>query len=326
MNHAIRCPYCSAFSRVTASDLGSAVACPTCGEAFTANPVEPPAPPRIAPHPQHKPRPSTPVHPEEFHDPHSPHAPDPNGPTPVLIGLALLPWLIPCVWMVGPLLSGREPLFTLAAPTAIAVGLTGLGLGVSFASGWSHATRVKGILTLFLLGCFASGFLYFLKKEWLESMRRSLRRSPTEWRQFDPPGREYRVRMPSPVDRTTTPIPDWPLSAYAFIEPHVAAPDLFLVAHGRPVAVGDADDWYEAVRQTAATRGDLLAERAVKLPGAPGEAGREFEIGLRDGVTNRIIRVYFREGIAYYLAAEGPFWRPDTPDVKKFLDSFEILR
>lgn len=231
---------------------------------------------------------------------------------------------------MGPLLTGREPLFTLAAPTALAVGLSGLGIGVSFAAGWSHATRVKGLLALFLLGCFAAGFLYFLKKEWLESARKSFRRSSVEWQQFDPPGREYRVRMPSPVERATTPIPDWPLTAFTFVEPHVAAPDLFLVAHGQPnpdADTGDdAEDWYDAVKQTASARGDLLAERTVKLPGIPGVSGREFEIGLRDGVTNRIIRVYFHRGIAYYLAAEGPFWRPDTPDVKKFLDSFEIQR
>ncbi|MCZ2343303.1 MAG: hypothetical protein LC104_16140 [Bacteroidales bacterium] len=330
MNHAVCCPHCAGLARVSTAHLGSVVGCPACGETFLAAQEEYLAPPVIRPQPRRGQTVVVPqsVSPEELHDPHQELLPDPDGPTPILIGLTLLPWLFPLVWLMGPLLFGREPLFTLAAPTALAVGLTGLGLGVSYAAGWSHTTRVKGLLALFLLGCFASGFLYFLKKEWLESVRKSFRRSSAEWQQFDPPGREYRVRMPSPVEHTDTPIPDWPLTAYAFVEPHVAAPDLFLVAHGRPNAdtADDAEDWYNAVKQTALARGDLLGERAVALRGAAGVVGREFEISLRDGVTNRIIRAYYHSGTAYYLAAEGPFWRPDSPDVKKFLDSFEIIR
>ena len=322
MNHAVRCPKCLGLSRVSGGDLGGAVACPHCGAAFRATVEE-----SIERRPAGNgatvtnPRPARPTATPVGAPPADRHIGipvGPGGPTPMLIGLAVLPWLIPLVWLAGPLLAGREPLFTLAIPTALAVGLTALGVGVCFAAGWTHGTRVKGVLALFLLGCFAAGFLYFLKKEWLEAARRSFSRAPAVWTDFRPPGQEYGVQMPAPVRQADTPVPDWPLSAYSFVEPHVGAPDVFVVAHGTPDPARP-DAWFAAVKAAAAARGDVLAEREIAAP-----PGREFEIALGDGVTNRIVRAYQTGDRVYYLAAEGPFWRPDTPDVQKFLDSFEI--
>ena len=323
MNHAVRCPKCSGLSRVGGGDLGGPVACPHCGEAFLASEEVPSQPPVPVLRPVRRPRrPAGPVaRPSEGR--HIGVPVGPTGPSPALIGLALLPWLIPLVWLAGPFLANREPLFTLAIPTALALGFSGLGLGVCYADGWTHGTRVKGVLVMFLLGCFSAGFLYFLKKEWLEAARRSVRRSDAEWADFDPPGKEYKVQMPAPVREAATPVPDWPLSAYSFVEPHVGAPDVFIVAHGS-TAPARNDAWFAAVREAATARGEVIVEREVAVPGAPGEPGREFEVGLADGVTNRVVRAYKVGGRVYYLAAEGPFWRSDTPDVRKFLDSFEI--
>ena len=300
------------------------VTCPACGQATFAQARELRLPPVVMPR---QPQRQVPVAPREtdLFSVQAETASDPETPTPLLFGLVLLPWLIPLIWFVGPWITGQEPLFTLAAPTALAVGLSGLGLGISYAANWSQTTRIKALLALFLLGCLAAGFLYFLKKEWLETMRKAVRRAPAEWRQFDPPGGEYRIRMPMPVRPTSTPIADWPLSAYRFVEPNAGAPDVFVVAHGdTPPGPARPDAWFNVVKSHAAKAGQLLAEREVIGRWNPEQPGREFEINLPDGVTNRIVRAYVARGRVFYLAAEGPFWRPDTPDVREFFDSFQI--
>ena len=320
----IRCEQCQAWLPVEPEDLGSWLICPACGLQTKAEGVTRRLPPVVMPRQSSSPRVDAWPDAESVAIAAEPLS-DSESPTPTLLGLVLLPWLIPLLWFFGPLLTGQEPLFTLAAPTALAVGLSGLGLGISYAANWSPITRIKALLALFLLGCLTAGFLYFLKKEWLEAMRKAVRRAPAEWRLFIPPGGEYRVRMPVPVRPTSTPIADWPLTAYRFVEPNVGAPDVFVVAHGDPPAgLPRPDAWFQVVKSHAEKAGQLHAEREVVGRWNPEQPGREFEINLPDGVTNRIIRAYVAGSRVFYLAAEGPFWRPDTPDVREFFDSFQV--
>src|SRR5690606_23747809 len=90
----------------------------------------------------------------------------PGGlPLSVMIGLALLPFAIPLVWLAAVLLSGRPPALSLATPAALALSAAVLCLAVVFTVDWSPATRLKGVLMLVGLAYFAGLSLFFLKKD-----------------------------------------------------------------------------------------------------------------------------------------------------------------
>src|SRR5262249_42094461 len=115
-----------------------------------------------------KPASETPAEPD--HDPHR----EAQGPLPtsVLIGLALLPFLIPIMWLIGPAILGEEPVLSVAAPIALAVSTSILCLAIIYTIDWTPTTRVKGVLTLVALSYFTGASLYFLKKEMVEQVKK----------------------------------------------------------------------------------------------------------------------------------------------------------
>src|SRR5207244_8668732 len=60
-----------------------------------------------------------------------PFADPPPGPSATVIGLALLPLGIPVLWLIAPQVVGREPLFSIALPLAIAAAAAGLAVGAA---------------------------------------------------------------------------------------------------------------------------------------------------------------------------------------------------
>lgn len=337
MPHAVRCPSCQNLSRVEDFDLDRSVACPHCGRPFTAvvdRPIARPVRPITPPQPVRPPPPEdilflgSPVSDEEFHP--DPPPPIREGLTTTLIGLALLAWVIPFFWLAAPILTGKEPIFTLAVPVAMAIALTGLGLGIGAAAKWSHSTRIKGIVMLILIGYGTASTLYFLKKEWVEAVRRTFGRGELEWREFHagtPPA--YKVRFPGEATKSdSSPLNGWKLEAYRFTDDRPGASDAFVSAHGNPppeLAQKADDDWFAAVKRELDAEGEVRSEREISQQNDV--IGREYVLGLPDGATSRVVRV-FRRGpnAAYYLAAEGAFFGPDAKDVRIFFDSFWVFK
>lgn len=316
MSRSVRCPFCRTKTPVKARDLGRTLTCPACAGMFA--PADDLASAKL---------PTAELLPPGHELPG-------DGLTPALLGLALLPFGIPLLWLLGPPLTGKVPIFSFAAPAALAVGLTGLGVGVGLAAGWGHAARVRGILALALVGYFTGGCLYFLKKEWAEAIRRDIGPGPVKWDKVTPPGTKFVVEMPGRAVKTEiSPLPGWPLTAYRYLPPGRQKADQWTigyeVAHGPPPAGLPDADWFTAARDAvlkSADGAELTAERAVKDTQV-GEArcdGREFRLTLADGATNRVVRVFRHRTrpLVYYLAVEGAFVPPDAEYVSKFFNSF----
>ncbi len=343
MIHAVRCPRCQNFARVGEDALGRTVACPSCGHLSAAA-----ADPSIAPGrdgPRRNPTLPTLARPNDAIPtvPRYDHTrfDEPADGTlvrrspPGVIGLALLPLGIPLAWLVVPLAGGREPIFSFAAPVALAAGLVGLGLGVGYAANWSAGTRVRGVLALVLVGYTVAGFLLFMKKEWAVAIRRHLPDS-REFRVFTEPKRAYRVSVPGvPQELPASPLPGWPLKAYRVtdgVDKNPAVRDTYEFAHGKAAdavklrTVDDAD-WFALAKQalTEATGGTVRTETEFKQDEKDEYPGREYVLDLPDGSTGRVVRVIrANKTRAFYLAVEGTFLSVDRPGVKKFFSSFVI--
>lgn len=313
MSVAVRCPNCGQFSRVADSALHREVACPSCRERFVAESEEPEVPTVF---------PSTRGEWDDIPD-------DPGerkGPANVLFGLALLPFVIPLLWILGPTLTGKEAIFTFALPMAIALASTGLCLGMVLVEDWSFGTRVKAILALVLVMHFFAGMLYFLKAEWVESLRKMVGRANEDrWIRFVAPDRKFAARVPGRMkEEDGSPIADWALKTFRTDAPEDTA--IFTIAHGRqPAELNEQPDdkFFEAakVKATEASGGTLVSERReVRLPGRP---GREFVFQMAEKNTRRIVRVYRIERFAFVAAVEGAFLTPDAGDVKTFFDHLE---
>lgn len=325
----VRCPGCRGASRVGPEAVGLLVVCPRCTDPFLAveeaTPVAPAAPPRTPPRPRDpdrdRPRrPRPPADPEPGPDPHDPHADERGGlPLSVMVGLALLPFAIPLVWLIAPLVAGRPPALSVAAPAALAVSAAALCLAVVFTVDWTPATRLKGVLVLLGLAYFAGLSLYFLRQEMVDRVGRAL---GPRWQVFQPPDKAYRVELPGrplPVPANEQVLPGWAVSAHrasrrrfdgAFTCTVGAGPD------ARPELAQDA--WFDAVGRVllAGRNGAMLpVPRGVK--GVPNLSGREWAVDPGQP-TGRTVRVYRANGVVYYLAAD-----PSDPDAAgRFFDSF----
>src|SRR5262249_19856974 len=144
----VRCPACRGQSRVEATALGLTVGCPRCGEPFVAleeaelvapGPRQLVGPRRlIDPLPAYADRPHGPADQSaaENQD-HDPHRNPPGGlPVSVLIGLALLPFAIPILWLIASVVVGQPPMLSPAAPVALAVAASILCLAVIYTVDW----------------------------------------------------------------------------------------------------------------------------------------------------------------------------------------------
>src|SRR5262245_27688869 len=140
----IRCPKCRAAARVGPEVVGRLVACPGCAVEFVAV-VEVAVVARpAAPRPEdrdpaerslrgkvgaRRPLPvAVPVDPDDGTAVVAELYPEQPGglPLSVMIGLALLPFMIPLVWLLAPAVVGWPPALTAAAPVALAVAASAL--------------------------------------------------------------------------------------------------------------------------------------------------------------------------------------------------------
>lgn len=340
MSVVVRCPECRGASRVAPAAVGQLVLCPRCHGPFLAveeaTPVarptrrpDPPPPVRQAP----RPRPRVePVAPPPSDAPAAP-PPDPHDrplegglPASVLIGLALLPFVIPLLWLIAPMVFAQPPALSMAAPAALALAASALSLAVIYTVDWTPATRVKGVLMLVGLAYFAGFSLYFLKKDMVDRVKRAF---DPAWNDFRPERGGYKVRMPGRPERSANQPLGEPLACS--LECHQATYDALARRVQYWVGVGKdpredrrPDAWFADVRRALEARGDgpVRDERPVELQ--DGTPGREWVLSLQEG-TNRVVRVYRANGRVYYLAAEAVELDRDDDDATKFLGSLTVL-
>lgn len=326
MDHATRCPHCDELSRVPASAIGQYVACPHCRRPFLPEEAELPAPAASPPRRDvpvvHPPRKKAAAEPGW----HESDAEPAGGPTNVLFGLALLPFVIPLLWILGPTLTGKEAVFTFALPMAIALSAAGLCFGIVLAADWSFATRVKSILAIVFVMHFLAALLYFMKAEWVEAIRKEMARGrDAPARQFSPPDKKYTVRVPGEMREDDQQLlKGWALKGFRSADRHDGP--TYLVAYGRPPAdLNDAKDetFFADARAKAleAIDGALVSERDVRLPNCP---GREFVMTLPDKNTKRVLQIFRNQRFALVAAVEGSFITPDASDVTAFFKSLDL--
>ena len=341
MPHAVRCPSCGGLSRVADDALGLAVACPHCG----AHSVAGPAPPVVIPRaPRNPTLPTIPtVSPRRKTEPE--FAPDQTEeraarrPVAGAVGLALLPLGIPLAWLVAPLLGLGRPIFSFAAPVALALGLVGLGLGVAHCYGWSVAARLRTVVVLVVVGYAIGLVLFLVNTEWAVAVRRNLPAPAGEpLVKFTALKGTYSVTVPGrPEQAPLSPITGWELDAYR-AGPRDDRRDTFLqlvyeFASGFPptdIRFEKAEAFYPAVRSALAesTGGEVTAKPFVEWKSEAG--GRytraDFAVALPDGARRRVVRVIHdeRRGGVFYLAVEGAFLPDDLREVRAFFRSLQI--
>lgn len=352
MGLVVRCPECRGKVGVDDAAQGHTVQCPRCDSTFVAvpeaalvstgrpkrNPTLPtrPQPPAKLESPQLPPLDETSLSTEADHDPHR-HPPG-GLPASVLIGLALLPFAIPVLWLIAPAVIGQPPMLSIAVPLSIAVSASILSLAVIYTIDWSPAVRVKGVLMLLGLAYFVSISLFFLKKEMVEWVKKTFDR--TEWVTFFAPNPQdgYTVMLPRfpKKDMNYQPIPGSQLECHTLSHSDAMGEFAFVIGAGSPPK-GDkdskpgTDSWFEHTMDSiiAESQGQLdpnQQTQKVKAPPAHDCCGREFGIKLGDDKTIRVVRVFVINGRVYYLSIEGNGLNGNDDIARKFFDSFYVGR
>ncbi len=334
----VRCAGCRQLSRVTADAVGLEVACPRCAAAFVARPEASPDDPPVvrtadpARVPVVRPRPKPPTAVVwELPEPAAPEV-ELTPPTGGLIALALLPFGIPLLWLLLSAAALREVVLSFAVPVAVAVGVSGLGFGLVHVNRWSVASRAKVMVALLLIAYLTAGFLFLVKKEWLQDLRRVFNRGDLGWKDFRAPETAthvgYIVKFPGrPITETDPPIPDWKWKAHRYAESNKPGVDVYLSAVGPiPTEIASAwsvdDVWFAAVGKAVRSAAADFKDDGETAVTAQGVNGREYSF-TGDG-RNRVVRVYRVGRQAVYLSVEGPHLTPDAVDVQFFLESLRV--
>ena len=354
----VRCTTCRGASQVERDAIGLTVQCPRCDATFIAieeaqavspsprtsrNPTLPllDHPRSRARRPEHSrrrrvrepERERAPVIDHQDHDPHR----EPAGslPASVLIGLALLPFAIPILWLVAPAVTGVQPAMTIATPLALALSASILCLAVIYTVDWTPATRIKGVLMLVCLAYFGALSLYFLKKDLVDKARHFIGKDDeVQWKQLQT--EDFAIIMPSPVEPVEEgdrPIQSIQLKYRAAECGQAILGEYRFVAGSGRVAAEDAkdpkpgtDEWFQQIVDESVRRsgGKLAFNGARSIQYRDFFPGREFEIMLPDNAGTRIVRLYLVRGHLYYLSAQGIVMNPNDSFGRTFFGSFQV--
>jgi hypothetical protein len=270
---------------------------------------------------------------EADHDPH--RLTTSSLPASVLVGLALLPFAIPILWLIVPPLFGQAPMLSVAVPIAIAISASILSLAVIYTIDWSPAVRIKGVLMLLGLAYFVSISLFFLKPEMVEWVKTTF--GDSAWVIFTPPDQpgEYMVKMPQlpKKDANYQPVPGNALECYTLSHSDLVGRFvLFTVGAGQAQAGENdiepgTDRWFEGITKAivSESQGQLdLNHVSQKVEGPQKSVGREFGIQLADGKTIRVVRVFVIGDRLYYLSTEGTGVTGEDKITQDFLRSFFV--
>jgi hypothetical protein len=343
----VRCTACLGVSQVEAGALGLTVRCPRCDATFVAveeaevvAPVRPARNPLLpVSEPHLEPRRTRRRRPEHAADHESNPAPEPNegsyhtssGPLPasVLIGLALLPFAIPILWLVAPAVTGVAPAMSIATPFALALSASILCLAVIYTDDWTPTTRIKGVLMLVGLAYFGAVSLYFLKKEMVERFKRFTGlEERIDWQNHDTG--DYQVSMPGPAKPVAVrdvPIRSIPLVWFRADCDQPLGPLTSIVGSADLPDHAGNDAWFDQItKEIVRESGGQQRGQTSSIRYARSFPGRQLEILLPDKSTIRIVRVFVIQGRFYYLAIEGFAIKARDRHPQTFFDSFQVPR
>jgi hypothetical protein len=270
--------------------------------------------------------------PEPIHDPHLAS----SGPLPasVLIGLALLPFAIPILWLIAPAVTGVEPAMSIATPSALALAASVLCLAVIYTIDWTPTTRIKGVLMLVGLAYFGAVSVYFLKREMVERIKRFTGlEERVRWRDFNTP--DYRIQFPGtpePLDGPDEPLASLKLKYFTAAHEHqFLGRYRFICGALRLGAVNDVNldqlgspEWYKKMTREIVTRsGGQQSGEASEVEYPANWRGRQLLIHFPDRGTFRVVRLYVIRGTVYYLSVEGTSVDADDELARVFFNSFQ---
>ncbi len=268
------------------------------------------------------------------HDPHAETAG--TVPASVLIGFALLPFLIPILWMIAPVVINRTPTMTIAAPLSLATAAGVLCLAVISTIDWTPSTRIKGVLFLVVLSYLTGVGLFFLDKDTVDRVRKFFG-VESRWVVSQPPGQGYQIKAPAGLseDRGSPPLGLITLTCFQATQRDVLGSTKFVIGSSPDPKLGiprnvmlpalGSDAWFRLViEEIVAQANGTLQEQPRQLKYADTLfPGREFLIKLPEG-TYRVVQLFVVKDRVYYLAVEGPAVVPDDNIVLRFFESFEV--
>jgi hypothetical protein len=278
---------------------------------------------------RNKPRSSN--EPEHDHDPHR----HPTGglPASVLIGLALLPFVIPILWLIAPAAFGQRPHLSVAVPLAIALSASILSLAVIYTIDWSPQVRVKGVLMLVGLAYFFSISFFFLKPEMVDWVKTFFGR---KWITFSHPSApmRYSVVLPKfPEKDAGQPVPGMRLECYKLIHTDTTGTHEFVVAIDlpppkdakRPDRDFGSEDWFERTKNMiAADLGQIDPDVPYDSLDELNGKGRQFGIKVAAKNAVRIVHIYVINGRVYYLSIEREGLTEKDEYARTFFSSFHV--
>jgi hypothetical protein len=242
-----------------------------------------------------------------------------------------LPFLIPILWLIAPALTGQEPVLSLASALALAVSTSVLCLAVIYTVDWRPSTRVRGVLLLVVLSYVTGVALYFMKKEWVDGVRKFFG-VQLPWVEWQPPAGGYRVLFPA------HPMPfqgPQPLGTVVALSCHQARSDrfgraTFVAGSSHPraqVRPGDpplgTDAWFQVAIAALAAQAQAAGVKSEAVKYDDKFPGRQLDVTLANGHA-RIVRIFVVKERVYYLAVEGQGVRAEDEEVERFFREFHV--
>lgn len=323
MSVVIRCPACNNLSRTGSESLGQLVICPSCRGPFVATEAARNRTARAIP--VSAPPPSQP----ENNDSHSHDAlaSSPALPKSVLFGLSLLPFLIPLVWMLAPLLFGWEPMLSLVVPITLAIAASTLSLAVVSTIDWTPLTRIKGVFMIVGLAYFTGALLFFLKPEAAEWVKKNFG-NDMAWHQFWPRGAGCGVKMPgNEIEKVNDqPLPGWDLDqCYRAKVEDANGPITYTLGIGKVGRKIDPEDWFKRAKMALETDVGVPAQDERRVMSRQRRLGREWTLPLPNDGPVRVVQVYRSGERFFYLAVEGVNIKSSEDNVSEFFSSFRVM-
>jgi hypothetical protein len=320
----ILCTACRNLSEVPRQFISVEVQCPFCSEIFQAFPnvamSKDQSRLKNSPAPTVYPAKKT-TKPEEKFD--SGHGATDLGKA-AIIGLALIPLMMPLIWIGAIVLLGRDPLFTPMVPLSIGLGATAIGIGAVLTEIWKTRTKLWTVLSIVFFTYLVGLTLFYMKKEWVEAVRNKLGADEFDWSTYEPG--PFRVKLPGKKKQDDNPtVPEWKL--YSVIHTNEKATGYnFRVSHGsEPEEYSKLDDktWLEKAGETLANeeRGKPVKATDIKVQGY---SGREWVFSKAENASNLTIRLVRVKSAMIMLSVDGPFLTNEAKEVQIFFKSLYI--
>lgn len=232
-----------------------------------------------------------------------------------LFALAALPLGILLVGVIGGRGVGMGWLGTLCLGVSLSIPLTAICMVVSLINRfpiWLRALISGGLA----FGGYVAALFLILVGFIVGKMQID----PSLWKEYSSPEGRFTVMMPGTPTRSRKPIAGTQAETYSVIlrRPDIGFHIQHFDVHG-PFAGDFAQLARDDVRETF-PKGRIVNERPVTIGS---HSGREFQVEMAPNITV-VRRIYLVGGRMYYVTVSGSRLSFDSPEIRKFLDSFQI--